>query len=170
VPAIGPAALGQGLAAPGSGGADWLGDRLCVVGTRLGRVELLSDSTMAASRAWRAGGVSRLAGIILRAGRWLGQDLVFEASGEALWTRLRRDAEGLMERLLAAGAFASAGDTPPFAVRCDRTTMSQNDIDAGRVIAEIGFVAAQPIVTVRVTLALSEARPRMPGMREGEAA
>jgi hypothetical protein len=156
VPELGPSALRRGLGAR----SDWLGDRLSLVGTKVGRQELLSDSTMADDRAWRAGSVSRLAGIVLRAGRWLGQDLVFEASGEALWSRLRRAIEDLMERLAAAGAFADHGAAEPFSVRCDRGTMTQNDIDSGRVIAEVGFVAAQPIQQIRVTLALTDARAR----------
>jgi phage tail sheath protein FI len=38
--------------------------------------------------------------------------------------------------------------------------MTQNDIDSGRVIAEVGFVAAQPIQQIRVTLSLTDARAR----------
>jgi phage tail sheath protein FI len=45
---------------------------------------------------------------------------------------------------------------PPFEVRCDRTTMTQADIDAGRAIMEIGFIAAYPVERIVVSLNLLE--------------
>ena len=128
VPMLTEAAMRRGLP---NGRADWLGDRLCVVGQKTDQFVLLSDSTMAASRSWRAGGVSRLMGLILRAARVMGQDRVFEPSGPALWNGVRQDLEGLMERLRTAGALA--GDTPAdaYTVHCDASTMTQSDIDLG---------------------------------------
>src|SRR5688572_4397697 len=53
-------------------GSSWLGERISLIGTRHGTVTLLSDATPAESRAWRAGGVSRLMNVILRAARSMG--------------------------------------------------------------------------------------------------
>jgi phage tail sheath protein FI len=151
VPMLTEAAMRRGLP---NGRADWIGDRLCVVGQKTDQFVLLSDSTMAASRSWRAGGVSRLMGLILRAARAMGQDRVFEPSGPALWNGVRQDLEGLMERLRTAGALA--GDTPAdaYTVRCDASTMMQSDIDLGRIIATVAFTAAQPIERIVVTLSM----------------
>ncbi len=48
------------------------------------------------------------------------------------------------------------GDTlqEAFSVRCDASTMTQNDLDSGRLIAQVTFTAAATIELIRVTLAL----------------
>jgi phage tail sheath protein FI len=139
------------------GRADWLGDRFCLIGPRSDGLVVLSDATMSVDPVWRAGSVSRLMGVILRAARWLGQDLIFEASGEAFWTRIRRSIEAFLTELWSLGALDGASPADAFDVRCDRTTMTQNDIDAGRVIVRITVTAAQPIERITVTLTLTDA-------------
>jgi Bacteriophage tail sheath protein len=150
-PSIG--ALRRGLP---DGRADWVGDRLTVIGKRPSGFVLFSDATMSASRTWRAAGVSRLMGIILRAARFLGQDRLFEPSGPALWIAIRHDFESFLERLRQAGAIDGETTDEAYLVRCDRTTMTQNDLDAGRVIVVITFTAAQPVERITVTLALGQ--------------
>ncbi|HEX5182417.1 MAG TPA: phage tail sheath C-terminal domain-containing protein [Allosphingosinicella sp.] len=137
-------------------GADWLGDRLCLIAPQRGRIELVSDSTMADDARLRAGGVSRLTGIILRAARHLGEDLLFEPSGPLLWSRIRAAVEGLLERLWERGALDGATRDAAYSVRCDESTMNQADIDNGRVICTIAFTAAYPIERIEVTLLLLE--------------
>jgi phage tail sheath protein FI len=137
------------------GKADWLGDRLCLIGPRNDGFVALSDATMAVDSAWRAGSVSRLMGIILRAARWLGQDLIFEASGEALWARIRRNIEAFLTALWRLGALDGASPAEAFEVRCDRTTMTQRDLDEGRVVVRIAVTAAQPVERITVMLALT---------------
>ena len=153
LPELGTAALRRGLE---DGRADWMGDRLTLIGKRPNGFSLLSDATMSASRSWRAAGVSRLMGIILRAARFVGQDRLFEPSGPALWNAIRLDFESFFERLRQAGAVDGATVDEAYTVRCDRTTMTQNDIDSGRTIVSISFTAAQPIERITVTLALSQ--------------
>jgi hypothetical protein len=153
LPELGTGALRRGL----PGGADWLGDRLSLIGTGPAGAALLSDATMSGDRAWRAGGVSRLMGILLRAARQLGQQRLFENSGPALWAALRDELELFLQRLRSAGALAGATAAEAFAVRCDRSTMTQSDIDAGRVIATVAVTVAQPIQRITVTLALAQA-------------
>ena len=50
------------------------------------------------------------------------------------------------------------GSTPDeaFFVKCDRTTMTQNDIDSGRLIVVIGVAPARPaeFVILRIAQAL----------------
>ncbi|MES2034803.1 MAG: phage tail sheath C-terminal domain-containing protein, partial [Pseudomonadota bacterium] len=151
--------LGSGDIATGlpSGRADWLGDRLSLVGFKAGRTVILSDATASSDRQWRPGGVSRLMNVILRAAKSLGGDKLFESAGPALWASLRRELEGFMGRLWDAGALSGASPAEAYSVRCDATTMSQSDIDAGRTIVGLAFTAAQPIQKITVTLALLEA-------------
>jgi phage tail sheath protein FI len=59
-----------------------------------------------------------------------------------------------MLALYQDGALRGASAAEAFQVRCDRSTMSQNDIDNGRLIAELQFQAAVPIEHVTVQLAL----------------
>lgn len=153
LPELATSALRRGL--PGTT-SDWLGDRLSLVGAVPGGFGLASDATMSDDRSWRAGGVSRLMGIILRAARQLGNERIFENSGPALWGAMAQELETFMERLRQAGALAGEKPDDAFTVRCDASTMTQADIDAGRVIATVGFTAAQPIQRILVTLALSE--------------
>jgi hypothetical protein len=137
--------------------ADWLGDRICLIGRAVGGFHLLSDATMSKDRAYRAGGVSRLIGIIIRAGRMAGQELVFERSSEPTWTRLRRRLEEFLTELWRLGALNGDSPRQAFEVRCGRATMTQADMDAGRLIAEISVVAAQPIERITITLSLGDA-------------
>jgi hypothetical protein len=148
---------GEVRASLAGGAADWTGDRLCLVGRRLGSMALISDATMSESRDWRAGGVSRLMGVILRASRWLGQDRLYEPSGPRLWAELRLDLESFLDRLWRLGALSGATAARAYTVRCDETTMRQADIDAGRTIVSLAFTAAQPIQRIEVTLSLADA-------------
>lgn len=155
LPELGTGALRRGL--PDADGADWLGARLSLVTRDVTGFALLSDATMSADAAWRPGGVQRLMGILLRAARTLGQDRIFDSSGPALWAELRLELEALLERLRAAGALAGATPAEAYTVRCDRSTMTQADLDAGRVIATLAFNPAHPVGRITVTLALAEA-------------
>jgi len=49
-------------------------------------------------------------------------------------------------------AFAGAQQDDAYFVRCDRTTMTQDDIDNGRLVVLVGFAPVQPaeFVTVRI--------------------
>ncbi len=150
-PALTSAGARRGL---DGGRADWLGERLTLIGQRIDTFQLLSDATMAADPAWRAGGVSRLMALILRAARWLGQDRLFEPSRPQMWNALRQDLETFMERLRTAGALDGATPADAYRVRCGPATTSRSDLDQGRLFATIEFTAAQPIERISVTLAL----------------
>ncbi len=119
--------------------------------------QLASDVTMSASADWRAASVNRLLGVILRAARRVGEELMFDASGERLWRQLRERLGSLMEALWRRGALAGASSAQAYALRCDRTTMTQDDLDSGRVIATLEFTAAQPLETISISLSLSSA-------------
>ena len=104
LPELGTGALRRGL----PGAADWLGDRLSLIGAVPEGFAMVSDATMSADLAWRAGGLSRLMGILLRAARQLGQQRLFENSGPALWAALRDELEVFLQRLRSAGALAGS--------------------------------------------------------------
>ncbi len=131
-------------------------ERVTLFGPTPAGLRLLSDVTTSPLEAYRPASVNRLVAVILRAARRLGEELAFESSGERLWGQVRDGLNHLMLSLLQLGALRGASPAEAYQVRCDRSTMTQNDIDAGRVIAEIQFDAAPPIERITVVLALSE--------------
>ena len=57
-----------------------------------------------------------------------------------------------MAVLFRAGAFVGARQDDAYFVRCDRTTMTQDDIQNGRLVVLVGFAPVVPaeFVTVRI--------------------
>ncbi len=132
-----------------------LAQRVCLIGPTPRGPQLLSDVGCSEDARTRQAAVRRLVNVIIQAARNAGDEFSFEPSGEALWARVRARLSDLMRALLAGGALSSDG--LPFAVRCGRDTMQQNDIDAGRLIAQIEFQPAQPIQRILVVLNLRDA-------------
>ncbi len=79
---------------------------------------------------------------------------VFEPNGEALWAAVRRSIENFLLNEWRTGALT--GDKPEMAffVRCDRTTMTQSDLDNGRLICLIGVAPLRPAEFVIVRIGL----------------
>jgi uncharacterized protein len=69
---------------------------------------------------------------------------VFEPNGEALWANVRRTIAEFLLNEWHNGALL--GDKPENAyfVKCDRTTMTQNDLDNGRMVCLIGVAPLYP--------------------------
>lgn len=128
-------------------------ERLSLFGfTPLG-LRLLSDVTAYAGESYRPAPVNRLVSVICRAARHMGETAVFENNGPALWGKVRRFLENLLTRLWSLDALDGDSANQAFTVRCDRSTMTQNDIDNGRMIAIVTFTPASLIETIHVQLA-----------------
>jgi phage tail sheath protein FI len=82
--------------------------------------------------------------LVVRAARSVGEDYVFESAGEALWFSLQERLRELLQSLFALGALDGKNAEEAFAVRCDRSTMTQNDLDNGRLICLIGIAPVKP--------------------------
>jgi phage tail sheath protein FI len=69
---------------------------------------------------------------------------MFEPNGEPLWSAVRSTVTDFLSTLWRQGAFA--GDRPgrAFFVRCDRTTMTQADIDDGKLNVVVGMAPLKP--------------------------
>ncbi len=124
-------------------------ERVSLFGFTPGGVALLSDVTTSADSTFRPARSGRIFARVIRAARQVGEEAAFENSGEALWALLRWRMERLLEQMARQGAVA-----PDFRVRCDRSTMSQNDLDNGRVVAELLFRPVAAIDTLRIRLSL----------------
>lgn len=89
--------------------------------------------------------------------RWV----VFEPNNERLWARVRDSIRLFLRAQWRTGALAGHREQDAFFVNCDRTTMSQDDILNGRLIAEIGVATMRPaeFVLFRLFQWTSEAAP-----------
>ncbi len=69
---------------------------------------------------------------------------VFEPNNEELWLKIRLTIEGFLYDVWRTGALLGAKPEDAYFVRCDRTTMSQSDLDNGRLVCLIGVAPTKP--------------------------
>ncbi len=134
-----------------------LAERVALLEENRAGFALASDVTTSNDPLRRQAGIERSFALVLRAARRLGEELVFENNGEALWRRVEQRLSELLTGLLEAGALAGRRPGEAFRVRCDRSTMSQQDVDNGRVVAELWLRPAASIESLRVRLSLGDA-------------
>ncbi len=69
---------------------------------------------------------------------------VFEPNGERLWANLRRTVADFLLNEWQNGALLGDKPEKAFFVRCDRSTMTQNDLDNGRLVCLVGVAPLYP--------------------------
>jgi phage tail-like protein len=69
---------------------------------------------------------------------------VFEPNGPSLWDRLRTSVEDFLLGLFRQGALQGDKPQEAFFVRCDASTMTQQEIDRGIVNLVVGFAPLKP--------------------------
>ena len=72
------------------------------------------------------------------------QWVVFETNDEPLWQRVKRVITAFLTQVWRDGALMGKTPEEAFFVKCDRTTMTQNDIDNGRLIVQVGIAPVKP--------------------------
>ena len=72
------------------------------------------------------------------------QWVVFENNSEPLWANVRRTVEDFLYNEWRNGALLGTTQEEAYFVRCDRSTMTQNDLDNGRLICLIGVAIVKP--------------------------
>ena len=82
---------------------------------------------------------------------WLEQEIdrgtqfaVFEPNGEQLWNNVRRTIEDFLLTEFQRGGLVGSKPEQAYFVRCDRTTMTQTDLDNGRLICLVGVAPLRP--------------------------
>lgn len=99
---------------------------------------------MAADPDWKYVNVRRLF-IFIEASLQKGtQWVVFEPNDEPLWAKVRRAVTDFLTRLWRDSMLQGQKPEEAFSVRCDRTTMTQADLDNGRLIMIIGIAPIKP--------------------------
>lgn len=79
--------------------------------------------------------------------------VVFEPNDEALWLRVNRTITGFLDSVWRSGALVGASAAEAFFVNIGRDTMTQDDIDSGKLICVIGVAPVKPaeFVIFRIT-------------------
>ena len=80
---------------------------------------------------------------------------VFEPNGERLWANVRETIKDFLFNEWSNGALLGETADKAFFVRCDRSTMSQADLDNGRLRAEVSILPLAAVERIRVVLDLS---------------
>jgi len=85
---------------------------------------------------------------------------VFEPNGERLWANVRQTISDFLYNEWRGGALLGTTTEEAFFVRCDRSTMTQNDLDNGRLVCLIGVAIIKPaeFVIFRIGQKTADAR------------
>lgn len=83
---------------------------------------------------------------------------VFEPNNEMLWSRVKRSIDVFLENMWRDGALAGTTSDEAFFVDIGRNTMTQDDIDNGRLVCVIGVAPVKPaeFVIFRITQKVNE--------------
>ncbi len=100
--------------------------------------------TLSADTLWKYVSVRRLF-IFLEASIFRGtQWVVFEPNNERLWGRVKQTITEFLRTQWREGALFGATEEEAFFVRVDRSTMTDDDINNGRLIVVIGVAPVRP--------------------------
>jgi phage tail sheath protein FI len=109
-----------------------------------GDVRVSGARTLSSDPEWKYVNVRRyfayLEHSIDRGTQWT----VFEPNGEALWANVRAAITDFLLNEFRTGALAGNRPDDAFFVRCDRSTMTQDDLDNGRLVCLIGVAPIRP--------------------------
>jgi phage tail sheath protein FI len=72
------------------------------------------------------------------------QWVVFEPNAEPLWAQVRLGVDAFMSSLWRQGAFQGQTPAEAYFVKCDRTTMTQDDLNKGILTVLVGFAPLKP--------------------------
>lgn len=100
--------------------------------------------TMSSDPAWRYINVRRLFLYVEESIDEGTQWVVFEPNYEATWARVRQSVRNFLLTVWRSGALRGLTEEEAFFVRCDRTTMTEAEIDAGMLICEVGIAPVKP--------------------------
>lgn len=100
--------------------------------------------TMSSDPLWRYVNVRRLFLYVEESIDEGTQWVVFEPNYEPTWARVRQSVSNFLLTVWRSGALRGVTQEEAFFVRCDRTTMTEADIDAGMLICEVGIAPVKP--------------------------
>ncbi len=107
-------------------------------------IRLWGARTMTSDPEWKYVNVRRLFLFIEESIDEGTQWVVFEPNAPETWARVVRTITAFLTTLWRNGALLGLNPGDAFFVKCDRTTMAQDDIDGGRMICLIGVAPVKP--------------------------
>ena len=133
-------------------------------------IRVWGSRTLASDTEWKYVNVRRLVVFLERSLDRGTQWTMFEPNDEPLWAQIRSAVGVFLNDLWRQGAFAGVSPREAFFVRCDRTTMTQDDIDEGRLVMEIGIAPVRPaeFVIMRIARKLAGVACEIVGESTGE--
>lgn len=109
-----------------------------------GNAVVWSARTASADPEWKYVPVRRLV-LFLEHSIERGLDwVVFEPNGETLWAQARQAVNDFLFGLWRQGALVGTHPDEGYFVRCDRSTMTQVDIEAGHLVVLVGVATLKP--------------------------
>lgn len=114
--------------------------------------------TMSSNGLWKYVNVRRLFIFVEESIRRGTNWVVFEPNDGPLWARVQRTIDAFLTRVWRDGALQGSSTGEAFYVNIGRNTMTQDDIDNGRLICVIGIAPVKPaeFVIFRITQKTSE--------------
>ena len=100
--------------------------------------------TATSNSSWRYVNVRRLFIFIEESIKANTNWAVFEPNDEVLWVRVQRTISVFLENLWRGGSLAGSAPEEAFFVNIGRDTMTQDDIDNGRLVCVIGVAPVKP--------------------------
>ncbi|HEV2817344.1 MAG TPA: phage tail sheath subtilisin-like domain-containing protein [Allosphingosinicella sp.] len=107
-------------------------------------MRLWGARTMASDPEWKYVNIRRYFAYLERSIDKGTQWAVFEPNGERLWANVRSTVADFLLNEWQNGALLGDKPEKAYFVKCDRSTMSQNDLDNGRLICLVGVAALKP--------------------------
>ena len=87
---------------------------------------------------------------------------VFEPNAPPLWAEVSAVVQNFLTTLWTSGALKGATQQEAFFVRCDGTTMTQNDIANGRLVCVVGVAPLSPAEFVIIQITVVTQNPPIP--------
>lgn len=107
-------------------------------------IRLWGARTTASDPAWKYVNVRRLFLYVEQSIEEGTQWVVFEPNDRDLWARVRQSVENFLTTVWREGGLQGTTADEAFYVKCGEETMTQDDIDNGRLIVEIGIAPVKP--------------------------
>ena len=121
--------------------------------------------TLSADPEWRFLSVRRFSMYIEESIDEGTEFVVFEPNDPPLWSQLEGEVEAFLQSLYLQGALVGSTPEEAYFVRCDASTMTQADLDAGRTIIQVGIAALRPAEFVVFRVVQTRAPPPVvPGL------
>ena len=126
--------------------------RICFFDVVPSGIALQSDVTAVGGLTYRYAVIRRIMILVYKAAHAIGLNYAFETSNQRVWKSIEDALSDLLLKIYQKRGLSGASPEDAFSVVCDRSTMTQQDIDNGRFIVNISLQPAVPIERITVNL------------------